>query len=67
MRVDLSEHARIQIIYTEEVGQRMGGNGAFIRRPSNVASEVMARLYEGIGAEDGRERSICTVRSEKTL
>ena len=47
MRVGVSEYARIQIIYTEEAGQRMAGNGAFIRSPSNAASEVMARLYEG--------------------
>ena len=45
----------------------MGGNESFVRRERSSGWEVSYRLYEGIRAEDGRERSGCTVQSEKTL
>ncbi len=40
--------------FTMKSEQRMLGNGAFIRRPSNVGSKVTNRLCGAFGAEDGR-------------
>ena len=45
----------------------MGGDESFVRRKRSGGWEVTNRLYEGIGAEDGRMRSVCMVRSEKSL
>lgn len=54
MRVDLSEHARIQITYTEDVEQRMVGNESFIQRKRSRGWDVSVLLYEEVGAADGR-------------
>lgn len=61
MRVDVSEHARIQIVYTQDakhiwelLGQNMGECRSFTRRNRNVGWEDAERLYEESGAEDGR-------------
>ena len=57
MRVDLSEHARIQIIYTEEAGQRMLGNGAFVRRNRCWGWKILWQKMGGCGSFVPRSRS----------
>ena len=47
--------------------RRMGGNESFVRRKRSGGWEVTNRLYEEIGVNDGRYRSVCMVRSEKSL
>lgn len=61
MRVDVSEHARIQIVYTQDakqvwelLGQNMGECRSFIRRTRSGGWKVSDPLYEGNGTEDGR-------------
>ena len=60
MRVDVSEHARIQIVYTQDakqvwelLGQNMGECRSFILRNRSGGWKVSDRLYEGNGVEDG--------------
>ena len=61
MRVDVSEHVRIQIVYTQDAKlvwelpeQNMGECRSFIRRTRSGGWKVSDPLYEGNGAEDGR-------------
>lgn len=61
MRVDVSEHVRIQIVYTQDAkqvwelpGQNMGECRSFIRRTRSGGWEVSDRLYDTNGAVDGK-------------
>ena len=45
----------------------MGENGAFVRRNGSRGWEDAERLYEGMGAEDGRMRSVCTKEWEQRM
>lgn len=61
MRVDVSEHARIQIVYTQDakqvwelLGQNMSKCRSFIRRTRSGGGEVSDRLYDTNGAVDGK-------------
>lgn len=62
-----AEDVSYWIIYTKVSERRMGGIGAFVRRKRSVRWVIMGHLYEGTRSEDGRYRSGCTVRSEKSL
>jgi len=45
----------------------MEGNESFVRRKWSMGWEGAERLYVENGAKDGRCRSVCMVRSEKSL
>lgn len=53
--------------FTDEAVHQYGGNGAKVESFWNRGREIVNRLCAGSEAEDGRERSVCMVQSEKSL